>query len=210
MMLLFAVLIAYFVGSLPMGVIVAKCAKLPDPRTKGSGNIGATNMVRTAGKKWGALTLLLDALKGIVAVIIGMSLAETDGYLIGVVAVLGHCYPVWLRFRGGKGVATALAVIGTTHAGYMVDGWWIIPALTASWIGIFYATRLVSLASLCTFALSAVLNIIFYDQWILPLLLTFLIFMRHRDNISRLIQGTEHGFKSSRTNAASTTQSTDG
>jgi acyl phosphate:glycerol-3-phosphate acyltransferase len=193
MMFLLALFCAYIIGSLPMGVMVAKLAKLPDPRTVGSGNIGATNMVRAGGKKWGAVTLLLDALKGMILA------PDAHGYLFGLAAVIGHCYSVWLKFQGGKGVATALAVIGTHHAGYMVDGWWIIPPLTLCWMGIFYTTRLVSLASLSTFALSALLNGILYDQWILPLLLTFLIFMRHRENISRLLQGTEHGFRATST-----------
>jgi acyl phosphate:glycerol-3-phosphate acyltransferase len=196
--ILLILLLAYLIGSLPMGVILSKLLGLQDPRKVGSGNIGATNMVRAAGKKWGVVTLLLDALKGVAAVLLCTELAElhetNEAYLFGLIAVIGHCYPVWLKFKGGKGVATALAVIATAHLGFITNGWWIVPILTGCWIVMFYGTHIVSLASLFTFSITPVFTILMYGIWIIPLLLTLLIFIRHHENIKRLVHGKEHGF----------------
>jgi glycerol-3-phosphate acyltransferase PlsY len=195
---LLLLVITYLIGSIPCGLLLGKAAGLGDIRTMGSGNIGATNMVRAGGKKLGALTLLCDALKGIVVVTLAAQcLPNPDAatlYFYGLVATCAHCFPVWLQFKGGKGVATTLGIIGAVHIAIFPESWWWLLLFAGLWIGIYKATRYVSLASLVTFTVMPIFTYALYGIWLYPLLLTILIFIRHKANIERLLSGTEHGF----------------
>jgi acyl phosphate:glycerol-3-phosphate acyltransferase len=209
--LVLLICLAYLIGSIPCGLLLGKAAGLGDIRTTGSGNIGATNMVRAGGKKLGVLTLLLDALKGIIVVSLTYHylphiLSGAEGlhvkadspsvlYFFGLIAVIGHCFPLWLRFKGGKGVATTLGVIGAVHIAISPATWWWLLPFAVLWIGTYKTTRYVSLASLVTFAFMPFFTALIYGIWLSPLLLTVLIFIRHKGNIQRLLNGTEHGFK---------------
>ncbi len=186
--------LAYLIGSIPVGLLLGKLVGIGDIRNVGSGNIGATNMVRAGGKWLGLAVLLLDALKGVIPLLLTPVTHYEGLYIVGIAAVCGHCFPIWLRFHGGKGVATTLGVIAAAHLLLNPGEWWWLLIVAAIWIGTFLLTRIVSLASLFTFLTFPVLTYIFYDIWITPLLLTALIIMRHKGNIQRLIAGTEHAF----------------
>lgn len=181
------VLIAYIIGTIPFGVMVARWMGSPDPRTRGSGNIGCTNVLRVAGKRAAALTLLMDATKGALAVWAAGAMMGTTAWAeaSGIAAVAGHMFPLWTRFRGGKGVATgigALLVLSPITAF----------ALMGLWMLVLSVTRYVSVASVIAAA-------------VLPLAATFLragsavfaytvaamIILRHRENLIRLWHGTE-------------------
>lgn len=198
------ILCAYVIGTIPSGLIVGKLAGLGDIRRVGSGNIGATNMVRAGNKKLGAITLLLDATKAITVIMLchynQFFTSITGLYLIGLVTILGHCFPVWLQFKGGKGVATGLGLIGTVHC--LIDPlhWWLIAIFAVSWIGVYKLTRIVSVASLVTFSILPVFTYLWYGVWLAPLAVTMLIVLRHHANIERLLKGEEYGFRPS-TNA---------
>lgn len=209
-----SLLLAYLVGTLPSGLIVARIFKIKDPRTVGSGNIGATNVVRAGGKKAGIVTLLLDAFKAVAVILLLTCYNGTpepfildDGtvlttiskwpshtYVIGLFTMIGHCFPVWLKFKGGKGVATGLGLIATVHLIYQPDTWWLLAIFAILWIGSYKLTKIVSVASLLTFAALPILTYATYGIWVTPLLVTLLIFIRHKDNIRRLLKGEEHDF----------------
>jgi glycerol-3-phosphate acyltransferase PlsY len=179
--------IGYLLGSIPFGLIFAWLAGAGDVRKIGSGNIGATNVLRT-GKRWAAIaTLIFDGAKGAAAVLLAGMVYGPYGALFGALgAFLGHLFPVWLGFKGGKGVAT---FIGVTLAiawpvGLLVGGTWLVVA--AIW-------RLSSLSALVAAALSPVYMAVFgwYEPALLLAVLTVLIFIMHRENIARLLAGTE-------------------
>lgn len=182
-------LLAFLVGSIPFGILLAKLFGLPDPRTLGSGNIGATNMLRTGRKDVAALTLLLDALKGALPVIfvdhvLHGSPAEVALALLG--ALIGHCYTPWLKGKGGKGVATALGGAYALNVGMGL-------VFCIAWFLLFKLTRYVSLASIASLITLPVCALFFYD---LPtaLILAFAAAIgiwRHKENIKRLRAGTE-------------------
>lgn len=183
-----AIIIAYLLGSLSSAVIIAKIAGLPDPRKEGSHNPGATNMLRLAGKKFAVLTLLGDVLKGVIAVLIGRLLLQ-HGFnlsLIGIFAVVGHIYPVFFKFKGGKGVATGLGVMFALNP---------LLGLTAAvtWAIIAAVFRYSSLAALVTYTLSPFYALLFRhaDYFFCLVLLAMLLFWRHRENIQRLKKRTE-------------------
>lgn len=177
---------AYFLGSLPFGLFISWVFSLEDPRTRGSKNIGATNVLRSGHKFAAFLTLLLDALKGSLSVLIALLFAPSLTYAAGLLAVIGHIFPLWLSFRGGKGVATALGVILMLNwplAGLCVGIWGIVLALT----------RYSSLASL-----SAVVGCPLYafmthntDLLCFTGVLACFLLWTHRGNIDRLRQGRE-------------------
>ena len=183
---------AYLLGSIPTGVILAKAFGNVDPRTMGSKNIGATNVFRTAGKKLGILTLLGDILKGLIPVVIARG--TLDSYLwIGAVALaafLGHLYPIFLKFRGGKGIATGLGAFLALSPLSAVLSVLIFGAVVYKW-------RFISLGSLTASAsfpiLLALLN---PHQIYIPfaIIIGALIFYRHRENIQRLLAGKESRF----------------
>ncbi len=182
-----ATLIGYGLGSVPFGVVIAWLAGLGDVRKIGSGNIGATNVLRT-GKRWAAaLTLLLDGSKGAVAVLLGSWLFGTTGALIaGLAAVLGHIFPVWLGFKGGKGMATFIGVLLGLH-------WPVGLLVIATWLAVAFLFKISSLSALVAAALAPAYSMAFGDLTasIFTLLLTIIIFVAHHENLHRLWQGTE-------------------
>ena len=187
------VVLAYLLGSLSFAVIVSKAMRLDDPRSYGSGNPGATNVLRSGNKRAAIFTLLLDALKGVVAVLIARCLAERLGYADGVVALaglasfLGHLYPVFFRFQGGKGVATAAGVLLALNP-------WVGLASLGTWLVIAIATRYSSLAALVTALLApAYVYLLQGDSQVVitVAVMSVLLIWRHRANISKLLNGTE-------------------
>jgi glycerol-3-phosphate acyltransferase PlsY len=179
--------LGYLFGSIPFGLIVTRLAGLADPRKIGSGNIGATNVLRS-GKKWAAaLTLLLDAGKGAAAVGIAGAFYGINGTAIaGIAAVLGHIFPVWLRFKGGKGVAT---FVGVMLAAYWPTGVLVI----ATWLAVAYFSRISSLSALIAAALAPAYTIAFgnFPFAMLAMVLAIIIFITHHENIHRLWRGEE-------------------
>ena len=182
-----AAAIGYLLGSIPFGLVVTRIAGLGDVRKIGSGNIGATNVLRT-GKKWAAaLTLLLDGCKGFAAVVIGYAYFGINGGAIaGIAVVFGHIFPVWLRFRGGKGVAT---FIGVMLAAYWPAGLLVI----ATWLVVAYFSRISSLSALIAAALAPAYAIAFgsFPYALLAFILAIVIFISHHDNLHRLWRGEE-------------------
>jgi glycerol-3-phosphate acyltransferase PlsY len=183
----------YLLGSIPFGLLITKWAGLGDIRAIGSGNIGATNVLRTGRKGLAATTLLLDALKGAAAVLILGGLTNPEaGLWAGLGAVFGHLFPVWLGFKGGKGVATAFGVL-------IAAAWPIGLTAGAVWLAMAAIYRQSSLASLAAFVAAPVLAILFQSAgWVenwgvlyLSLTIAVLIFARHHANIRRLMAGTE-------------------
>ena len=198
------IVLSYMVGSTPWGFLIAR-SRCIDIRQHGSGNIGATNVLRVVGKKWGVLCFVLDFFKGLVPVLlIGLWLAEMlpvgadVGRLLAAAAtVCGHVWPVWLKFKGGKGVATTVGAL-------LAVSWPAITVAALVWAAVFFLTRYVSLASLCAavmlplgFVGVAVLGgkPVWDPALILLILLALLVVFRHRSNVMRLIQGTEYRFE---------------
>ena len=187
MMTALAVLLGYLLGSIPFGLLLTKAAGAPDVRTIGSGNIGATNVLRTGRKGLAALTLLLDALKGTAAVLLAAYVAGEDASLAaGLAAFLGHIFPVWLKFKGGKGVATYIGVLLGVY-------WPAMLICVAVWLAVAFATRYSSLAALVA---SAVTPLALYllgqpAPALLFFALTVLLWVTHRANIARLMSGSE-------------------
>ncbi|MEM7214256.1 MAG: glycerol-3-phosphate 1-O-acyltransferase PlsY [Pseudomonadota bacterium] len=181
-----ALLFGYLLGSIPFGLILTRFAGIGDVREIGSGNIGATNVLRTGNKKIAALTLLGDLLKGTVAVITAAQYGPDPAVLAGLGAFVGHCFPVWLRFKGGKGVATYIGILlGFT--------WKVMLVFAVTWLLVAAVTRFSSLAALvASLATPIVLFVLGHVQWAeLFALLTILLWIRHRENITRLIKGQE-------------------
>ena len=176
----------YLLGSIPFGLILAKLFGLGDLRQIGSGNIGATNVLR-AGSKWlAALTLVLDAAKGTAAVLLAAHWGEETAILAGLGAFLGHLFPVWLGFRGGKGVATYIGVLLGLY-------WPAAAAFFVIWLMVAFATRYSSLSALVASG-GSVCVLALIGQWGLAalfLLLTVLLYIRHASNIGRLARGEE-------------------
>ncbi len=176
----------YLLGSIPFGLILTKLAGGGDVRDIGSGNIGATNVLRTGNKPLAALTLLLDVAKGTAAVWLGAQFGPGAAILAGLGAFLGHLFPVWLGFRGGKGVAT---YIGVTLGLY----WPAALAFCALWLLVAVTTRYSSLAALVASA-ATVATLAITGRWPLVALfgvLTILLYIRHGTNIGRLMKGQE-------------------
>jgi acyl phosphate:glycerol-3-phosphate acyltransferase len=193
-----AALIGYLLGSIPFGLLVTRAGGAQDPRTLGSGNIGATNVLRTGRKELAALTLLLDAAKGAVAVLVvghvwpdPASPPSLPAIVAGAFAFLGHVYPVWLKFRGGKGVATFLGVA-------LALSWPCGLAFAAVWLLAFAVTRHSSVggmtAAIATAVCAAVINR--SDLTLTFLLLALVVLWKHRANVERLLDGTEPRFGS--------------
>ena len=190
--ILICLVVGYLCGSIPFGLILTKMAGGGDIRTIGSGNIGATNVLRTGRKSLAAATLILDATKGAFSIfIVSLFLSKAvlaDAYLglVGVSAVIGHCYPVWLKFSGGKGVATGLAVITmlSPFSGIL---------FIATWILVAYIMKYSSLAALAAFASSSISALILENNEISIafIFITLLAFFRHTENIKRLLSGKE-------------------
>jgi glycerol-3-phosphate acyltransferase PlsY len=187
MMLILTAVLAYLLGSIPFGIVMARAFGLGDLRNIGSGNIGATNVLRTGNKLAAFLTLLGDSGKGAAAVLIARVLVGEDGAGVAALcAMLGHLYPVFLKFKGGKGVATFL---GTLLALSLPVGL----AACATWLLVAIVTRYSSLSALVAALLAPIYTIAFYHLHgaILVAVLSALIFYKHRENITRLRAGEE-------------------
>lgn len=180
-------LAGYLLGSIPFGMVLAKVMGLGNLRTIGSGNIGATNVLRTGNKLAAALTLILDGGKGAVAVLAARAAGGEDlAQVAGLAAMIGHCYPIWLRFAGGKGVATFLGIV-------LALAWPVGVGCCLAWLVGALSSRISSMgalvASLAAVPLALVLNA--SDAVVLLLVLGAVIFWRHRANIARIKTGTE-------------------
>ena len=183
---LWAALLGYAFGSIPFGLILAKLAGKGDIRQQGSGNIGATNVLRTGSKGLAAAVLLLDLAKGLVPVLIAWNIFPDDVGWTALFAVIGHCFPIWLGFKGGKGVAT--------NAGVCFGLVWPLGLTYALvWLGVLAITRISSLAGLSAVVAATI------AAWLLDLptfvkvlgLVAVIVFWLHRENIKRLVAGTE-------------------
>lgn len=187
MQLLFAALLGYLLGSVPYGLLLTRAAGLGDIRAIGSGNIGATNVLRTGKKGLAAATLVLDVLKGVAALLIArFAWGEEAALVAGFAALAGHVFPVWLGFRGGKGVATGAGVL-------LAAQWWLGLAAMVAWAAVFAATRISSASALAACVAAPVVAFILGDPVIglFALGMAALIAWRHQTNIQRLIAGTE-------------------
>jgi glycerol-3-phosphate acyltransferase PlsY len=184
--IILAAVIGYLLGSIPFGLLLTRLAGLGDVRNIGSGSIGATNVLRTGNKTIAALTLLLDLAKGLAAVMIGAAWGPGPALAAALAVVLGHMFPVWLGFRGGKGVATALGVL-------LALAWPVAAIAFAIWLAILAISRYSSLAGLIA-AVAAVVLAAFLTPAATTYLiaaLALLVIWRHQENIRRLIAGTE-------------------
>jgi glycerol-3-phosphate acyltransferase PlsY len=181
-----ALALGYLLGSIPFGLLLTRAAGLGDIRAIGSGNIGATNVLRTGRKGLAATTLLLDALKGLIAVVLAGTFGPEAALAAGAGAVLGHMFPVWLSFKGGKGGATVLGV-------FLGLSWPIVAVGAAAWLLLLLTLRYSSLATLLATALGAA------SAWwlsprpvaVLASVLVVLVWAKHHENIRRLLAGTE-------------------
>jgi len=193
MNLFLLLLAAYLIGAIPTGIILTRLTGGEDIRKTGSGNIGATNVYRTAGRTLGVITLLGDCLKGVIPLLIAshwFNLQGTDLALIGLAAFIGHCYPVYLGFKGGKGVATALGVFLVLSPQSILCAFAVFALTLWRW-------RFISLASVSAAAAIPFLVLLF--ERTLPLFLTTaviagIVIWRHRSNIDRLLAGSENKF----------------
>jgi len=179
--------LGYILGSIPFGLILARFMGLGNLQKIGSGNIGATNVLRTGNKKAAFLTLVFDGGKGAIAVLIAQTFAgDAAGQIAGLAAMLGHCYPVWLSFKGGKGVATMLGILFALSVQVGL-------ACCATWLVISVLVRISSLSALIATLSVAIWSVIFAQPSFigLSIALSVLIFWRHRENIQRLLAGTE-------------------
>ena len=183
---LIALVGGYLIGSIPFGLLLTKAAGLGDIRQVGSGNIGATNVLRTGRKGLAAATLILDGLKGAVAVLVARQFLGDQDVVVGTAAVLGHLFPVWLGFRGGKGVATGLGVL-------LAAAWPVGLACCAVWLVAAKILKMSSAAALTAFAAAPLFALVLSsaDHALMALLIAILVFWRHEANIRRLLAGTE-------------------
>ncbi|MFP3023440.1 MAG: glycerol-3-phosphate 1-O-acyltransferase PlsY [Wolbachia sp.] len=182
--------LSYILGSIPFSLIIAKINGI-NLREVGSGNIGATNVARTGNKFLAALALFLDTSKGFIAVYTAQQFCDNNDFYIyvsAILAVLGHMFPIWLRFNGGKGVATTLGVLIALNIS-------IALAFVFVWLIVFFIFRYSSLASLAATAAAVIASFFFQKELFLILLtVAILIFLKHYKNIANLLQGREHKF----------------
>lgn len=185
--ILLSVVFGYLLGSIPFGLILTRAAGLGDVRKIGSGNIGATNVLRTGNKKLAAATLLLDALKATVAAVVAAHFISLEaGIAAGFAAFIGHLYPVWLRFKGGKGVATYIGVLLGLAP-------WMVLVFAVIWLGCAKLTRYSSLSALVATLIVPVVEWFTGDQRVAVALavMTVITWIKHKQNIERLLAGTE-------------------
>ena len=195
--LIVTIIMAYLFGSIPFGLLLTRAAGMGDIRAIGSGNIGATNVLRTGNRGLAAATLLLDAGKAAVAVLVARTLLENPHvpvggaaalplYLAAIAAFLGHCFPVWLKFKGGKGVAVMIGSL-------LALRWPVALIFCAVWLLIALTRKMSSLAALTAAATAPIFAYVVVDEWLAATvsILAVLLFYQHRSNIVRLIAGTE-------------------
>lgn len=190
------VILSYLCGSIPFGLLIAKFVNNSDIRKTGSGNIGATNVTRSLGKKWGVITFLLDGLKALVPLYLAKYVFQIENNnLLGMYAVLtviGHIFPVWLHFKGGKGVATAFCAVAflDIHLGFVYAVIWLF----------FYKNfGIVSLASIVAVISGAIYEfLLFDDYYLMALIIALLVTYKHAENIKRILAGKEDQVKSSK------------
>jgi glycerol-3-phosphate acyltransferase PlsY len=185
--LLYAVILGYLCGSVPFGLLLTRAAGLGDIRTIGSGNIGATNVLRT-GNRWVAFaTLVLDAAKAALPVLVARYYwGENAALLAGIAAFVGHCFPVWLNFKGGKGVAVSIGAL-------LALSWPVGLIFCAVWLLIAVTRKFSSLAALTASATSPIFAYVVVNEWLAgtAAVMALLLFYQHRENILRLMAGTE-------------------
>jgi glycerol-3-phosphate acyltransferase PlsY len=181
-----AFVLGYLLGSVPFGLVLTKLAGTSDLRSIGSGNIGATNVLRTGRKDLAIATLLLDAVKGTVAVLIAAQFSRELAILAGLGSFIGHLHPVWLKFKGGKGVATFLGLVVALH-------WPSALVFIAAWLATAYLTRYSSAGALVASLAVPVSLMVFglQNEAELFVALAILLWFRHAENIRRLLNGTE-------------------
>ena len=193
MQLALLLIAAYLIGSISFAVVVSRVFGMADPRTYGSGNPGATNVLRSGNKLAAALTLAGDAFKGWLAVVLAAAIAPAAGLdalavpAAALAAFLGHLFPIFLRFKGGKGVATAASVLLSASG-------WLGLAVFGVWLGVAFTLRYSSLAALCAALASPALALVFGldNNWIISIsFMSALLLWRHKDNIKRLVAGQE-------------------
>lgn len=195
--------VAYLFGSLSFAIIISKFMKMEDPRSYGSNNAGATNVMRSGNKKAAAFTLLGDLLKGLLVVLIarylmrGIDGGEAIVGICGVLVVIGHIYPIFFKFKGGKGVATAIgALLGFSPI--------LALLLVVSWFVVFKVSRVSSLAAILATMLSPIYAYIIFGNtsyFGATLMIAVLVIFKHRSNIVRLLKGEEHSFKKNNANS---------
>lgn len=196
-----ALVLGYLLGSIPFGVILTRIGGAGDLRTIGSGNIGATNVLRTGRKGLAAATLLLDLLKGAAAVWIVAWAFPGEQMVAAAAAFVGHCYPIWLRFRGGKGVATLMGIVLALY-------WPMGLVYAVVWLGLLAALRISSVAGMAAAVSAPVSGALFgrFDLVMLLLALAAIVLWKHRENIERIASGTEPRIGGGKRVAAETPQ----
>ncbi|WP_341812074.1 glycerol-3-phosphate 1-O-acyltransferase PlsY [Wolbachia endosymbiont (group A) of Conops quadrifasciatus] len=189
-MLAIVLILSYVLGSIPFSLIITRIKGI-NLREVGSGNIGATNVARTGNKCLAALALLLDSLKGFIAVYIAQQFCDNNDFYIyvsAILAVLGHMFPIWLKFKGGKGVSTTLGVLIALNMP-------IALIFIFAWIVVFFIFRYSSLASLSAITIAVITSFFFkVDLFLTLLIIGALIFLKHHRNIVNLLQGKEYKF----------------
>jgi len=179
--------IGYLLGSIPFGIVVARMLNLGNLRDIGSGNIGATNVLRTGNKKAAALTLIFDTAKGAVVLLLARNFAGEDAaQLAAVMAILGHCFPIWLKFKGGKGVATFIGIM-------LAYSFPVGAACCVAWLIGAFGWRISSMGALVSASASTFLLVLMGggSALFMGIFLTLMVFFRHRENITRIRLGTE-------------------
>ena len=186
-LLLISILGGYTLGSIPFGLLIAKLSGQGDIRNIGSGNIGATNVLRTGRKDLAALTLLFDAGKaGLAAILINSFIGLPYGLISGAAALIGHCFPIWLKFKGGKGVATFFGALLATS--------WPIGLMSgAVWLLMAFSSRMSSLGALAAAGTSPFIALLFnrIDIAVMAAVMAAMIYVRHKENIVRILKGQE-------------------
>jgi glycerol-3-phosphate acyltransferase PlsY len=186
-MLIFGLcVLAYLLGSIPFGLLLTRAAGLGDIRAIGSGNIGATNVLRTGNKGLAAATLFLDGFKGFLAVLVAKHFGSPAPYCVGFAVFIGHLYPVWLGFKGGKGVATGLGVL-------LAEAFPVGAVACLVWLLLAIGLRYSSAAALAAFAVAPLTALVLghHKLALLALLIAILVYWKHKANIARLRAGTE-------------------
>jgi acyl phosphate:glycerol-3-phosphate acyltransferase len=188
-----AAILAYLLGSIPFGLVLTRLAGYGDIRAIGSGNIGATNVLRTGSKMLALLTVVLDCAKGAVAVLVGAQFGPDMAVIAGAAGFLGHLFPPWLRFKGGKGVATAGGVL-------LAIAWPVGLLAAAAWLAVAFVLRYSSLAALVACATAVIASWLLVDPQRAELitLIAALVVLRHQTNIRRLLRGEESKIKLSK------------